>query len=167
MIFVFCVVEYFTGFFSKTIGAWGFNPILADSVDLNRALEVSGAIGMMLCGAFPMVYLIKRFLTKPLNVIGKKVGLSADATTGILAGAANVLALFSMIKDMKAEDKVKTIAFAVSGAFLFGDHLAFTANFQPTLILPVLLGKLAASIIAIVVATKIAVPKAIKLEAAE
>lgn len=165
LVFVFCVVEYFTGAFSKILGVWGFDPIIADSVDQVRALEVSGAIGIMLCGAFPMVYLIKKYLSKPLNTIGKKFGLSTDATTGLLAAAANVLALFAMIKDMKAEDKVKTIAFSVCCAFLIGDHLAFTANFQPNLILPVMLGKLIAGIFAVMISVKIAVPKARKLEA--
>lgn len=165
LVFVFCVVEYFTGFFSKRFGVWGFDPIIADSIDQVRALEVSGAIGIMLCGAFPMVYLIKKYLAKPLSTIGEKFGLSSDATTGLLAAAANVLALFAMIKDMKAEDKVKTIAFSVCCAFLIGDHLAFTANFQPNLILPVMFGKLVAGICAVVIAVKIAVPKAKKLEA--
>ena len=35
---------------------------------------------------------------------------------------------------MRAKDKVLIIAFAVCAAFLFGDHLAFTVNFQPTLV---------------------------------
>lgn len=165
IIFVICVVQYFTGIFTTIFGAWGFEPIIADKADQVRALEVSGAIGMMLCGAFPMVYMIKKYLAKPLNKIGQRVGLSSDATTGILAGAANILALFVMIKDMKAEDKVKTIAFGVCSAFLIGDHLAFTANFQPTLILPIMLGKLFAGASAVYIATKIAVPKAKKLEA--
>ncbi|WP_411169838.1 ethanolamine utilization protein EutH [Clostridium sp. MB05] len=164
LVFVFCVVEYFTGLFSTLFGVWGFDPIIADAVDQVRALEVAGAIGIMLCGAFPMVYLIKKYLAKPLNVIGKKFGLSTDATTGLLAAAANVLALFAMIKDMNAEDKVKTIAFSVCGAFLIGDHLAFTANFQPNLILPIMIGKLVAGVCAVIIAVKIAVPKAKKLE---
>lgn len=163
IIVVLCIVEYFTGACSTIFGSWGFEPIIADDKDINRALEVSGAIGMMLCGAFPMVYLIKKYLVKPLNYIGKKVGLSQDATTGILAGAANALALFAIVKDMKPEDKVKTLAFSVCGAFLFGDHLAFTANYQPTLILPVMLGKLCAAILSVVIATKFIVPRMEKL----
>lgn len=167
LVFVFSVVEYFTQVFSKIFGVWGFDPIIADSIDQVRALEVSGAIGIMLCGAFPMVYLIKKYLSKPLGLIGKKLGLSTDATTGLLAASANVLALFAMIKDMNAEDKVKTIAFSVCCAFLIGDHLAFTANFQPTLILPVMIGKLTAGIFAVIISVKISVPKAKKLELGE
>ena len=164
IVFVLVVVEYFTGVWSTLFGSFGFDPIIADEEDIFRALEVSGAIGMMLCGAFPMVYLIRRYLAKPLAKIGGAVGLSSDATAGLLAGSANVLALFSMVKDLRAKDKVICMAFAVCCAFLFGDHLSFTANFQPNLIVVVLAGKLVAGICAIVFANLLAVKKAEQLE---
>ena len=164
IVFVLVVVEYFTGVWSTLFGSFGFDPIIADEEDIFRALEVSGAIGMMLCGAFPMVYLIRRYLAKPLAKIGGAVGLSSDATAGLLAGSANVLALFSMVKDLRAKDKVICMAFAVCCAFLFGDHLSFTANFQPNLIVVVLAGKLAAGICAIAFAKLLAVKKAEQLE---
>ena len=167
IVFVLVVVEYFTGLFTMVFGSFGFDPIIADEDDMFRALEMAGAIGMMLCGAFPMVYLIRKYLAKPLAKIGGAVGLSSDATAGLLAGSANVLALLSMVKYLKARDKVICMAFAVCCAFLFGDHLSFTANFQPSLIVSVLLGKLAAGICAIVFAHLLAVKKAEELEAAD
>lgn len=164
IVFVLTVIEYFTGIFTTVFGSFGFDPIIADEEDIFRALEVSGAIGMMLCGAFPMVYLIKRYLAKPLAKIGGAVGLSSDATAGLLAASANVLAALSMVKDLKARDKVLVMSFAVCCAFLFGDHLSFTANFQPTLIVPVLVGKLSAGVCAVVFASLLAVKKAEELE---
>ena len=167
IVFVLVVVEYFTGLWSTLFGSFGFDPIIADDEDIFRALETSGAIGMMLCGAFPMVYLIRKYLARPLERVGKLFGLSSDATAGLLAGSANVLALLSMVKDLKARDKVICLAFAVCCAFLFGDHLSFTANFQPSLIVPVLAGKFAAGICAIIFANLLAVKKAEELAAAE
>lgn len=162
LVFVCCVIEFFTGFFSNLFGSWGFDPIIADESDLNRALEVAGYIGIMLCGAFPMVYLIKTYLARILAAIGNKVGMSIECTTGILAATANVLALFAMVGQMKPEDKVKTIAYAVCCAFLLGDHLAFSANFQPTMILPVMIGKLSGGILAVFIATKFVIPHVLK-----
>lgn len=167
LIFVCAVIEYFTGIFTQVFGSFGLDPIIADEENTFRALEVAGAIGIMLCGAFPMVYLIRRYLSKPLEKLGGVVGLSPDATAGILAGSANVLALLSMIKDMKAKDKVICLSYGVCAAFLFGDHLSFTANFQPTLIVPVLLGKLSAGICAVIFCNLLAVRKAEQLEAEE
>ena len=164
IIFVLCVVEYFTGVFSKIFGAWGFEPIIADDKDINRALEISGYIGIMLCGAFPMVYLIRTRLAKPLGLMGKWFNLSSEAMAGLLAGTANVLALFGMVKDLKPEDKVKCISYSVCAAFLIGDHLAFTANFQPTLILPVMIGKFTAGVLAVYIATKFLKKRILKVE---
>lgn len=167
IVFVLVVIEYFTGIFSTVFGGFGFDPIIADEEDIFRALEVSGAIAMMLCGAFPMVWLIKRFLSKPLGALGRVFGLSSDATAGLLAASANVLAALSMVKDLRAKDKVIVLSFAVCCAFLFGDHLSFTANFQPSLIVPVLLGKLAGGVCAILFAFALSTKKAEELEQLE
>ena len=165
IVFVLAVIEYFTGALTALFGSSPLDPIIADDENSFRALEVAGAIGIMLCGAFPMVYLIRRYLSGPLGKLGQAVGLSADATAGLLAASANVLALLGMVKDMRARDKVLCLSYGVCAAFLFGDHLSFTANFQPTLIVPVLLGKLSAGICAICLCNLLAVRKAEELEA--
>lgn len=158
LVLVCSIVEYFTGFFTAVFGHWGFAPIIADAEDQFRALETAGYIGIMLCGAFPMVYLMNRFLQRPMQWIGNRLGLSPAGTAGLLAAAANVLAMFRLVKDMPPRDKVLVISFAVCGAFMFGDHLAFSANFQPTIILPLLLGKLVGGIAGFAFATRIQSP---------
>lgn len=130
-----------------------------------RALEIAGYIGIMLSGAFPMVYLIKKYLATPMEMFGQKLGMNSVGAAGLLAAAANILAMFHLIADMKPRDKVLCIAFSVCGAFMFGDHLAFTANFQPNMIAPILLGKLAGGIVGFALAVWIAVPSAQRLDA--
>lgn len=164
LVIVFSIVEYFTGAFSTVFGAWGFNPIIADEKDQFRALETAGYIGMMLAGAFPMVYLIQKYAGGSLTAMGQKFGLSQQGSAGLLATSANILAMFKLVSTMPPKDKVINISFAVCGAFLLGDHLSFTANFQPTLILPVMLGKLTAALVSIIIAYKLSVPKALELE---
>ena len=54
----------------------------------------------------------------------------------------------------KIEDrrgKVVNVAFAVSAAFVFGDHMGFTAGFAPEMLPAMILGKLAGGITAIAV----------------
>src|SRR5699024_895239 len=63
LVLVFSIVEIFTGLFSTVFGAWGFDPIMADKDDQFRALETAGNIGIMLAGAFPMVYLIRKYFS--------------------------------------------------------------------------------------------------------
>ncbi|WP_144553075.1 ethanolamine utilization protein EutH [Peribacillus simplex] len=164
LVLVFSIVEIFTGLFSNVLGAWGFHPIMADKADQFRALETAGYIGIMLAGAFPMIYLIQKYAGKPLEAMGGKIGLSKAGSAGILATVANILAMFKLVKDMPPKDKVINISFAVCAAFLLGDHLSFTANFQPSLILPIIVGKLSAGAIGIGLAYWLSVPKALELE---
>lgn len=160
LVLVFCIVEHFTEFFSGVLGAWGFDPIVADDADKVRALEVAGYIGIMLAGAFPMVHLIRKHLAAPLTRLGERVGLEGPGAAGIVATIANILAMYRLVGEMRPRDKVLNIAFAVCAAFLFGDHLAFTANFQPTLVVPIMVGKVAGGVFAFALAVWISVPRA-------
>jgi ethanolamine transporter len=53
---------------------------------------------------------------------------------------------------MNYRGKVVNIAFSVSAAFTFGDHLGFTAGFAPEILPAVIIGKLAGGISALAVA---------------
>jgi ethanolamine transporter len=167
LVLVFSIVEYFTGFFASVFGSWGFDPIIADEEDNFRALEVAGFIGIMLCGAFPMVYLIKKYAAGPMDKVGRMLGLESTGAAGILAAAANILAMFRLIADMRPKDKVLCVAFSVCAAFTFGDHLSFTANFQPNMILPVMSGKLLGGAAGFALAYLLSVPAALALEKEE
>ncbi|MGG1662508.1 ethanolamine utilization protein EutH [Brevibacillus sp. NRS-1366] len=164
LVLVFSIVEYFTGAFTALFGSWGFDPIIADKEDQFRGLEIAGYIGIMLAGAFPMVYAIQKYFARPLESLGKKIGLSSVGSAGIIATTANPLILLKIIKDMPAKDKVLTISYTVCGGWLIGDSLAYSANFQPTMIVPIMIGKMIGAIIAIVLAYWISVPKALELE---
>ncbi|WP_042355558.1 ethanolamine utilization protein EutH [Bacillus rubiinfantis] len=164
LVLVFSIVEIFTGLFSQVFGAWGFDPIMADKDDQFRALETAGYIGIMLAGAFPMVYLLQKYAGGPLEALGRKIGLSKEGSAGLVATIANILAMFKLVKTMPPKDKVINIAFGVCSAFLLGDHLSFSANFQPTLILPIMVGKFTAGVIGIGLAYWLSVPKALELE---
>ncbi len=168
LILAFCIIEYFTGIFTTIFGGWGFDPLFAsDGENLFRAIEIAGYIGIMLAGTFPIVYLFHKYCSKPMEMLGRRLGLTEAGAVGFVMVLANIIATYHMAKEMNARDKVLCIAFGVCAQATIGDHLAFTANFQPTLILPILLGKLVGGFFAIFLAMKISVPTAVKLESAE
>lgn len=111
-----------------------------------------GAIAVILAGAFPLVYVLTRILGKPLAGLGKLLGINEKAAAGMVASLANSIAAFEMVKDMDRRGKVVNIAFAVSAAFVFGDHLGFTAGFAPEVLPGVIVGKLVGGISAVAVA---------------
>ena len=126
--------------------------IIAGLAPLEEGFQTVGAIAIVLAGAFPLVYAITKLLRKPLLKLGGLLGVNDTAAAGLVASLANSIATFNMVKEMDKRGKVVNIAFAVSAAFVFGDHLGFTAGFAPQMLPAVIVGKLVGGLSAIVVA---------------
>ena len=60
--------------------------------------------------------------------------------------------MFNIMGEMNPKGKLLNVAFAVSAAFVFGDHLGFTAGFDSTMIFPMIVGKLVGGVTAVAVA---------------
>ena len=116
-------------------------------------MELLGTIAMMLTGAFPMVTLIRRYLGKPLEKLGRLAGLEASGSVGLVACLPNGLAMFPFVKEMRPRDKVVCMAFLACGGYSLGDFLAFNVNFQPNLLVPVFVGQICGGIIGILIGT--------------
>ena len=119
---------------------------------ISEGFETVGTIAIVLAGAFPLVYVLTRVLNKPLMALGKLLGINEPASAGLIASLANSIATFGMVKDMDDRGKVVNIAFAVPAAFVFGDHLGFTAGFAPELLPAMIVGKLVGGVVAVGVA---------------
>ena len=119
---------------------------------ISEGFETVGTIAIVLAGAFPLVYVLTRVLNKPLMALGKLLGINEPASAGLIASLANSIATFGMVKDMDDRGKVVNIAFAVPAAFVFGDHLGFTAGFAPELLPAMIVGKLVGGVVAVGIA---------------
>ena len=84
--------------------------------------------------------------------LGHLLGMNDIAAAGLVATLANNIPMFGMMKDMDGRGKVINVAFAVSAAFVFGDHLGFTAGFDAGMIFPMIVGKLVGGVTAVAVA---------------
>ena len=119
---------------------------------ISEGFETVGTIAIDLAGAFPLVYVLTQVLNKPLMALGKLLGINEPASAGLIASLANSIATFGMVKDMDDRGKVVNIAFAVPAAFVFGDHLGFTAGFAPELLPAMIVGKLVGGVFAVGIA---------------
>ena len=126
--------------------------LIPGMASVEEGFQTVGSIAIVLAGAFPLVYVVTRVLKKPLLGLGKLLGINDTAAAGLIASLANSIATFGRVKDMDQRGKVVNIAFAVSAAFVFGDHLGFTAGFAPEMLLPMILGKLSGGVSAVAVA---------------
>ena len=135
------IVEALTGF-----------ALIPGMAPIEEGFLTVGAIAIVLAGAFPLVRVLTRLLQKPLGKLGGLLGINGTAAAGLVASLANSIATFGMVDKMDYRGKVVNIAFAVSAAFVFGDHLGFTAGFAPEMLPAMILGKLAGGVSAVAVA---------------
>ena len=119
---------------------------------IEEGFGVVGDIAVVLAGAFPLVYVITKVFKKPLMKLGHLMGMNDISAAGLVATLANNIPMFGMMHDMDKRGKVINVAFAVSAAFVFGDHLGFTAGFDATMIFPMIVGKLVGGVTAVAVA---------------
>ena len=119
---------------------------------IEEGFQTVGAIAIVLAGAFPLVAVLTKLLRKPLLKLGIALGINETAAAGLIASLANSIATFSLIKDMDDRGKVVNIAFAVSAAFVFGDHMGFAAGFAPQMLPAMIVSKLVGGVSAVVVA---------------
>ena len=135
------LVEELTGF-----------TVIPGMAPISEGFQTVGAIAIVLAGAFPLVFLLTKVLRKPLSRLGRLLGINESAAAGLIASLANAIATFGLVKDMDNRGKVINIAFGVSAAFVFGDHLGFTAGFAPAYLPAVIVAKLTGGISAVAVA---------------
>ena len=119
---------------------------------IEEGVAIVGDIAIVLAGAFPLVFVITKVFKKPLMALGRALGMNEVAAAGMVATLANNIPMFQMLHDMDRRGKIVNVAFAVSAAFVFGDHLGFTAGFDDTMIFPMIVGKLVGGVTAVAAA---------------
>ena len=137
------------GIFSKLTGIT-LIPGMASFDDEGMRTVVNACVVMT--GAFPLVYILSKILKKPLILLGKLIGINDIAAMGLISCLATNVTTISMAEQMDKKGIVLNMAFAVSGAFVFAGHLAFTVSFNADYLIPVIVGKLTAGICSVILA---------------
>lgn len=139
------IIETLTGFV-----------VIPGMAPISDGIEIVGAIAIVLAGAFPMVYMITKYFKKPLMAFGSMLGIGEVSAAGLVATLANNIPMFAMMKDMDERGKIINVAFSVSAAFVFGDHLGFTAGVERDMIFAMIVGKLVGGVTALIIACMVA-----------
>ncbi|PAV30469.1 ethanolamine utilization protein EutH [Virgibacillus profundi] len=126
--------------------------VIPNLTPLSEGIQIVGMIAVFLAGAFPMVLFISKAFKKPLNKMGSLLGISDTSTAGLVASLAHIIPMLALLKEMDSRGKVINVAFAVSGAFVFGSHLGFVAGINKEVVFALIVGKLAGGISAVVLA---------------
>jgi ethanolamine transporter len=119
---------------------------------ISEGIHIVGMIAIMLAGAFPMVHFLKKALSGILKRLAQPLGFNEATMLGFITSLSHSIPMFGILKEMDPRGKVLNVAFAVSGAFVLGGHLAFTASVLHEMIFPMIIGKITAGISAVIVA---------------
>ena len=106
----------------------------------------------VMTGAFPLLCIVGKLIKKPMGKFSKKVGMNEVSALGFVGTLATNVTTFGMMKDMDDKGVVLNSAFAVSAAFTFAGHLAFTMSFNADCLAAVIVGKLVAGVCSVLVA---------------
>ena len=105
--------------------------IIPGMAPIMDGLEIIGMIGAVLLGTFPILAILTKVLNRPLNAVGRKIGLDATSAAGLIFTLANSIPVYKMLKDMTSKGKIVNIAWLVPATAALGDHLGFTAGVHP------------------------------------
>ena len=119
-------------------------------------MEIVGLIVLTLAGAFPLVHYLKRTVIPIFSRYTERLGVSDMAWVGLFSSLAHSIPMYKKLHEMDERGKLMNIAFSVSGAFVLGGHLGFTAAVEPEMVFPMMVGKISAGVMAVILAYFIA-----------
>lgn len=129
----------------------GFKPIKS-AANMLESTEICINAAIVLSGAFTLLTIFSKILSKPMEKLGNTLKINKNSTLGFISTLANNVPTFKIMDDMDSKGAVLNSAFAVSGAFVLGDQLAFTLAFEPSYLLPMLIAKIISGLSAIIFA---------------
>ncbi len=113
---------------------------------------ITSDIAIMLAGIFPLIAVLSKLGQRLFAAAGKRIGINDSAVLGLISSLANSIPTFSLIEKMNEKGRIINMAFAVSAAFIFGDHLAFTLSFNEAYVPAMVVGKLISGLAAVIAA---------------
>ena len=120
----------------------------AGIVCLNASISLSGA--------FPLMFVVAKILKKPLALLGKCLHINDASAAGFVSTLVSSTPTFGNMCFMDRRGVVLNAAFAVSAAFTFGGHLAFTLAYSEgcpfDAVTPMIVGKIVAGVTALLLA---------------
>lgn len=123
-----------------------------DKVAYSEAALVCANASAVMSGAFPLIFVVSKILTKPLRAFGKLCGINEASAMGLISTLATNATTFENMKDMDKKGTLVNSAFAVSAAFTFAGHLAYTMAFPggEAYVPHMIVGKLTAGLCALI-----------------
>jgi len=124
--------------------------ILPSRMAFTEIMVIIGRIVLTLCGMFPLMGLILRFLKKPLGKAAERLGVTFLDLKCIPISMINCFSTIDQLKDMSDLGIAMNCAFGIGAGYALGDHLAYTSAVAPELSFPMVAAKLFAGAVSVV-----------------
>ncbi len=130
----------------RALNVWNPLPALAP---LEDASTVAVRIAMIMSGAMVMVEILGRVLRRPMEALGRKLGVDGATVSGLLVATVSALIVYSGFDRYPGRGKVALAAFCASGAFIFGGQLGVVSAWSPGMVGAFFFAKVLAGVLAV------------------
>jgi len=118
---------------------------------LEEAAEAPLICAFYLTGVLPMLSILSRLISKPMRRLSEKLKVNEHSVMGLVSTLANSITTFAEMEKMDKKGVMINSAFAISAAFAFSDHLAFTLAFNGSYVGIVTIAKLVGGLTSVLV----------------
>ncbi|MBQ2701043.1 MAG: ethanolamine utilization protein EutH [Clostridia bacterium] len=135
------LIQYVTGY-----------EVIEGLMPFNEAIGYCIAAAVALTGALPLLSIISRLGHKQISALSRKLKINDMAAKGFLSCLASGFTVIEAMNEMDEKGIMLNAAFAISAAFVFADHLAFTLAYDAPVLPAMIVGKLISGLCALVTA---------------
>lgn len=132
-------VEAMTGF----VIIPGMNPI-------SDGFKTIGTIVLSLGGSLPLLFVLRKVLKKPLEKLGRVLGINDITALSIIIAITSLVPGYSQFAEMNPKGKVVFAAFSASAGCMLGCHIGFTSSVDQSIVMPMLLAKIISGVLAVI-----------------
>ncbi len=126
--------------------------ILKNLASVWEGADICFRAAMTLCGAFPFMFVVAKLLKMPLGHLGNALGVNDTSAMGFVSTLVSNSPTMEMMGRMDKKGVVLNAAFMVTAAFIFGSHLAYTTSIDVGYVLPMMIAKAVAGVVAVALA---------------
>lgn len=138
------LIQYVTG-----------HEVIKGLMKFEDAAAICFGAAVVLTGALPMLSIISKLLHKQIDGMSHKLGINDAAAKGFISCLASGFTVIEAMNEMDDKGIMLNAAFAISAAFVFADHLAFTLSYDAPVLPAMIVGKLISGLSALMAANLI------------
>lgn len=126
--------------------------IIQGMLPFEEAILLVAKIGIILSGAYPLIYFISTKMHRILKRISLEYDLNEYSVLGLISSTVNNVPMLGVYDKMNWKGQIINAAFTVSGSFVFGGQLGYVSSLSQESVNAFIVAKLVGGISAVLLA---------------